>query len=166
MGKHKLNILVHNYSISLCDSDCHLVNISKWGSPSTSDPWAKNTGQRASKGTVLTSQSLSPWCDFRCLSSMLASWRWQDINVRNPLWRQALLYTYFFLASFFHSVTLPFNCYRRAERLGKCPPTHTLKLGGVHLSDSVLLRDTIWYIYHWIRNCECIIAVWELWRKG
>ena len=43
------------------------------------------------KGTVLTSQSLSPWCDCRRLGSTLASWRWQDINVGNPLWRQALL---------------------------------------------------------------------------
>ena len=57
----------------------------KWGSPSASDPRAKNTGQRATKGTVLTSQSLSPWCDCRRLGSTWASWRWQDINVGNPL---------------------------------------------------------------------------------
>ena len=63
----------------------------EWGSPSASDPRAKNTGQRATKGTVLTSQSLSPWCDCRRLGSTLASWRWQDINVGNPLWRRALL---------------------------------------------------------------------------
>ena len=63
----------------------------QWGSPSASDPRAKNTGQRATKGTVLTSQSLSPWCDCRRLGSTLASWRWQDINVGNPLWRRALL---------------------------------------------------------------------------
>ena len=50
----------------------------------------QNTGQRATKGTVLTSQSLSPWCDCRRLGSTLASWRWQDINVGNPLWRRAL----------------------------------------------------------------------------
>ena len=62
----------------------------QWGSPSAWDPRAKNTGQRATKGTVLTSQSLSPWCDCRCLGSTLASWRWQDINVGNPLWRRAL----------------------------------------------------------------------------
>ena len=52
---------------------------------------AKNTGQRATKGTVLMSQSLSPWCNCRRLGSTLASWRWQDINVGNPLWRWALL---------------------------------------------------------------------------
>ena len=46
---------------------------------------------RATKGTVLTSQSLSPWCDCRRVGSTLASWRWQDINVGNPLWRRALL---------------------------------------------------------------------------
>ena len=57
----------------------------EWGSPSTSDPRAKNTGQRATKGTALTSQSLSPWCDCRRLGSTWASWRWQDINVGNPL---------------------------------------------------------------------------------
>ena len=34
--------------------------IAQWGSPSASDPRAKNTGQRATIGTVLTSQSLSP----------------------------------------------------------------------------------------------------------
>ena len=56
-----------------------------WGSPSASDPRAKNTGQRATKGTVLTSQSLSPWCDCRRLGSTWASWRWQGINVGNPL---------------------------------------------------------------------------------
>ena len=61
-----------------------------WGSPSASDPRAKNTGQRATKGTVLTSQSLSPWCDCRRSGSTLASWRWQDINVGNPLWRRVL----------------------------------------------------------------------------
>ena len=33
---------------------------------------------------------LSPWCDCRRLGSTLASWRWQDINVGNPLWRRAL----------------------------------------------------------------------------
>ena len=60
-------------------------NVSQWGSPSASDPRAKNTGQRATKGTVLTSQSLLPWCDCRRLGSTLASWRWQDINVGNPL---------------------------------------------------------------------------------
>ena len=65
----------------------------QWGSQSASDPRAKNTGQRATKGTVLTSQNLSPWCDCRRLGSALASWRWQDINVGNPLWRQALLET-------------------------------------------------------------------------
>ena len=48
-------------------------------------------GPRATKGTVLTSQSLSPWCDCRRLGSTLGSWRWQDINVGNPLWRRALL---------------------------------------------------------------------------
>ena len=63
----------------------------QWGSPSASDPRAKNTGQRATKGTVLTSQSLSPWCDCRRLGSTWASWRWQGINVGNPLWRRALL---------------------------------------------------------------------------
>ena len=55
----------------------------KWltcGSPSASDPRAKNTGQRATKGTVLTSQSLSPWCDCRRLGSTWASWRWQGIT--------------------------------------------------------------------------------------
>ena len=69
----------------------HNLSISQWGSPSASDPRAKNTGQRATKGTVLTSQSLSPWCDCRRLGSTLASWRWQGINVGNPLWRRALL---------------------------------------------------------------------------
>ena len=63
----------------------------QWGSPSASDPRAKNTGQRATKGTVLTSQSLSPWCDCRRLGSTWASWRWQDINVGNPLRRRTLL---------------------------------------------------------------------------
>ena len=63
----------------------------QWGSPSASDPRAKNTGKRATKGTVLTPQSLSPWCDCRCLGSTLASWHWQDINVGNPLWLRALL---------------------------------------------------------------------------
>ena len=48
-------------------------------------------GQRATKGTVLTSQSLSPWCDCRRSGSTLASWRCQGINVGNPLWRRALL---------------------------------------------------------------------------
>ena len=62
----------------------------QWGWPSASDPRAKNTGQRATKGTVLTSQSLSPWCDCRRLGSALASWRWQDINVGNQLGRRAL----------------------------------------------------------------------------
>ena len=66
----------------------------EWGSPSASDPRAKNTGQRATKETVLTSQSLSPWCDCRRLGSTLASWRWQDINVGNSLWRRALLQTH------------------------------------------------------------------------
>ena len=64
----------------------------KWASPSASDPRAKNTGQRATKGTVLTSQSFSSWCDCRRLGSTWASWRWQDINVGNPLWRRALLW--------------------------------------------------------------------------
>ena len=41
---------------------------------------------------VLTSQSLSPWCDCRRLGSTLGSWRWQDINVGNPLWRRTLLW--------------------------------------------------------------------------
>ena len=50
----------------------------------------KITGQRATKGTVLTSQSLSPWCDCHRLGSTLASWCWQDINVGNPLWQRAL----------------------------------------------------------------------------
>ena len=63
----------------------------QWGSPSASDPRAKNTGQRATKGTVLMSQSLSPWCDCHRLGSTLVSWRWQDINIGNPLWRRALL---------------------------------------------------------------------------
>ena len=45
-------------------------------------------GQRTTKGTVLTSQSWSPWCDCRRLGSTWASWRWQDINVGNPLWRR------------------------------------------------------------------------------
>ena len=62
-----------------------LPPVMQWGSPSASDPRAKNTGQRATKGTVLTSQSLSPWCDCRRLGSTLTSWRWQDINVGNPL---------------------------------------------------------------------------------
>ena len=62
----------------------------QWGSPSASDPRAKNAGQRATKGTMLTSQSLPPWCDCRPLGSTLASWRWQDINAGNPLWRRAL----------------------------------------------------------------------------
>ena len=88
---HKTGILLlgptrDNYGIHL---QCKVYN-TQWGSPSASDPWAKNTGQRATKGTVLTSQSLSPWCDCRRLGSTLASWRWQDINVGNPLWRRAL----------------------------------------------------------------------------
>ena len=57
----------------------------QWGAPSASDPRAKNTRQRATKGTVPMSQSLSPWCDCRRLGSTWASWRWQDINVGNPL---------------------------------------------------------------------------------
>ena len=69
----------------------HSPHFTQWGSPSASDPRAKNTGQRATKGTVLTSQSLSPWCDCRRLGSTWASWRWQGINVGNPLWRRALL---------------------------------------------------------------------------
>ena len=67
-----------------------LHSVWQWGSPSASDPRAKNTGQRATKGTVLTSQSLSPWCDCRRSGSTWASWRWQGINVGNPLWRRAL----------------------------------------------------------------------------
>ena len=59
-----------------------------------SHPRAKNTGQRATEGTVLTSQSLSPWCDCRRVGSTWASWRWQDINVGNPLRRRALLSSY------------------------------------------------------------------------
>ena len=74
-------------------------NQTQWGSPSASDPRAKNTGQRATKGTVLTSQSLSPWCDCRRLGSTLASWRWQDINVGNPLWRRTLLVVCCYLLS-------------------------------------------------------------------
>ena len=66
---------------------CHL----QWGSPSASDPRAKNRAQRATKGTVPTSQSLSLWCNCRRLGSTLASWRWQDINVGNALWRRTLL---------------------------------------------------------------------------
>ena len=70
----------------------HLIITSlKWGSPSASDPRAKNTGQRATKGTVLTSQSLSTWCNCRRLGSTWGTWRWQDINVGNPLWWRALL---------------------------------------------------------------------------
>ena len=53
----------------------HFCIVTQWGSPSASDPRAKNTGQRATKGTVLTSQSLSPWCDCRRLGSTWASWR-------------------------------------------------------------------------------------------
>ena len=68
-----------------------VLYITKWGLPSASDPRAKNMGQHATKGTVLTSQSLSPWCDCRHLGSTLGSWRWQGINVRNPLWRRTLL---------------------------------------------------------------------------
>ena len=69
----------------------------QWGLPSASDPRAKNMGQRATRGTVLTSPSLSPWCDCRRLGSTLASWRWQDINVGNLLWRRALLhYSFYF----------------------------------------------------------------------
>ena len=64
--------------------------VAQWGSPSASDPRAKNTGQRATQGTVLTSQSLSPWCDCRRLGSTLGSRRWQDINVGNPVWQWAL----------------------------------------------------------------------------
>ena len=45
----------------------------------------KSTGQGATKGTVLTSQSLSHLCDCRRLGSTWASWRWQDINVGIPL---------------------------------------------------------------------------------
>ena len=71
----------------------------QWGSPSASDPRAKNTGQRATKGTVLTSQSLSPWCDCRRLDSTWASWRWQGINVGNPLWRRALLFRLSFISN-------------------------------------------------------------------
>ena len=36
-------------------------------------------------------RGLSPWCDCRRLGSTLGSWRWQDINVGNPLWRRTLL---------------------------------------------------------------------------
>ena len=78
-----MSLLVKKYVV--------LLSILQWGSPSASDPRAKNTGQRATKGTVLTSQRLSPWCDCRRLGSTLASWRWQDINVGNPLRRRALL---------------------------------------------------------------------------
>ena len=82
-------------SNNFIDSPEFLPNLwlSHWGSPSASDPGVKNTGQRATKGTVLTSQSLSLWCDCRRLGSTLASWRWQDINVGNPLWRRALLHS-------------------------------------------------------------------------
>ena len=50
-------------------------------------------GPTCHQRAVLTSQSLSPWCDCRRLGSTLVSWCWQDINVGNPLWRRALLYT-------------------------------------------------------------------------
>ena len=81
----RIRVSVSLAAVTACMEHC------KWGLPSASDPRAKNTGQRATKGTVLTSQSLSPWCDCRRLGSTLASWRWQDINVGNPLWRRALL---------------------------------------------------------------------------
>ena len=70
----------------------YTVGMGQWGSPSASDPRAKTTGQRATKGTVLTSRSLSLWCDCRRLGSTLASWRWQGINVGNPLWRRTLFW--------------------------------------------------------------------------
>ena len=75
------------YQVSMLEETC----LGKWGLPSASDPRAKNTGQRATKGTALTSQSLSPWCDCCRLGSTLTSWRWQDINVGNPLWWRTLL---------------------------------------------------------------------------
>ena len=43
------------------------------------------------KGPCWRHKSLSPWCDCRRFGSTWASWRWQDINVGNPLGRRALL---------------------------------------------------------------------------
>ena len=83
-----INRPICNALLYSCNSPSFFGNdaaANQWGLPSASDPRAKNTGQRATKGTVLTSQSLSPWCDCRRLGSTLASWRWQDINVGNPL---------------------------------------------------------------------------------
>ena len=93
-GRKQVVVLQILNSNQLCLDGHFTTNLYQWGSPSASDPRAKNTGQRATKGTVLTSQRLSPWCDCHCLGSTLASWRWQDINVGNPLWRRTLLVTY------------------------------------------------------------------------
>ena len=42
------------------------------------------------KGPCWRHRVLSPWCGCRRLGSTLGSWRWQDINVGNPLWRWTL----------------------------------------------------------------------------
>ena len=109
-GKMQLTPPLLHPSFEL-DDPCPKMNLQEclyldpqveWGSPSASDPRAKNTGQRATNGTVLTSQSLSPWCDCRRLGSTWVSWRWQDINVGNPLWRRALFATLLWYVAYFY----------------------------------------------------------------
>ena len=71
----------------------------QWGSPSASDPRAKNTGQRATKATVLTSQSLSP-CTLRAQDS--SRLRIQSLQYRSqgPLGKDYFRTTIFFPANF------------------------------------------------------------------
>ena len=67
------------------------------------------------------SQSLSPWCDCRRLGSTLGSWRWQDINIGNPLWRWALLKVDQHLETHTnnlgHALILPSACSSRNKEL-------------------------------------------------
>ena len=74
-----INVMMIDIQVSMgrffrhqTSSSLSISGQSEWGSPSASDPRAKNMGQRATKGTVLTSQSLSPLCDCRRLG---ARWR-------------------------------------------------------------------------------------------
>ena len=114
---------------------CYFESL-KWGSPSASDPRAKNTGQRATKGTVLTSQSSSPWCDCRRLCSTLASWRWQDINVGNPLWRRTLT-----VMEFCNQIGLHMHFAGTAGTV--CLRWHCWRTVIQHHGPSVLLTDSL-----------------------
>ena len=80
--RHSMNVT--RYSRPTCATR-HTESHKKWGSPSASDPRAKIRANVPRRGTVLTSQSLSSWYDCRRLGNTLASWRWQDMNIGNPL---------------------------------------------------------------------------------